>query len=151
MNNVIIQDLKEISATGCTNKWCKLPYPNNKNGCPNYGKKDCPPKASLFENIISPPFKLVAIRFKIEEHAKRMKEKHPDWSDKQARCVLYWQKGVDKKLKQECEEIADNNIILYKPEAHGINLFATCKNIGLVLKKNPQKIVWKMAIIGKRV
>lgn len=151
MKEVIIQDLKKIVTTNCTDKWCKLPYPNHKKGCPNYGKKECPPKASFFENIISPPFKLIAVRFDLEEHAKKMKEKHPDWSDKKARCLLYWQKGVDKKLKQECEKIADNNIILYRPEAHGVNLFATCKNIGLVLEKNPKKYVWKMAIIGKKI
>src|SRR3989344_5459104 len=100
MNDVIVQDLKEIVTTDCANEWCRLPYPNHKKGCPNYNKKDCPPKAAFFKNIIKSPFKLVAVNFNLEEHAKRMKEKHHDWSDKQARCVLYWQKGVDKKLKQ---------------------------------------------------
>lgn len=151
MNDLIIKDLKEIVATDCTNEWCRLPYPQHKNGCPNYGREKCPPGAVSFKKIINPPFKLVAVRFNLEEHAERMKEKHPNWSDKQARCVLYWQKGVDKKLRQECEKIADDNLILYRPEAHYINMFATCRKIGLILEKNPKKYVWKIAIIGKRL
>ena len=147
---IIIKELKEIVATDCTKEWCKLPYPNHKKGCPNYGKKDCPPKADFFKNIIKSPFKLVAVNFNLEEHAKKIKEKHPNWSDRKARCVLYWQKKIDKKLKQECEKIKDDNIILYRPEAHGVNLFATCKSIGLILERNPKKYVWKMAILGKK-
>ena len=100
MKEVIIEDLKDIVATDCTNKLCRLPYPQHKNGCPNYGKNNCPPRASKITEIINPPFKLVAVRFDLEEHAKKMKEKHHNWSDKQAGCVLYWQKGVNKKIKQ---------------------------------------------------
>ena len=82
-----------------------------------------------------------------------MKEKHPNWSDRQARCVLYWQGRLDKKLREASEKVASNvsnSYIVYKPEAYGIHLFKTCENIGLVLERNPQKLLWKMTIVGTK-
>ena len=132
--------------------WCKLTYPGHSKGCPNWGKREgCPPKAKLFEQVVKPPFTLVAVKFNLDEHARRMKEKHPDWSDRQVRCVLYWQRKLDKKLREESEKVASkilNSHIVYKPEAHGIQLFKTCENIGLILERNPQNILWKMTIVG---
>jgi len=56
--------------------WCKLPYPNHPKGCPNYGKrKNCPPNVPLIDKIIAPPYILVAIKFNLKEHMKKMKKK----------------------------------------------------------------------------
>jgi len=131
--------------------WCKLPYPNHSKGCPNYGKKSsCPPHAPLFESFVTSPFTLVAVGFNLAEWAERMKEKHPMWSDRQARCCLYWQGKVRKRLREECDKIAlDNDLIVYTPEAMGVHVFKTCELVGLKLERNPQHFVWKIAIIGK--
>lgn len=154
MHSKIFQ-LKKVILSNKTRTWCKLPYPDHPKGCPNYNqRKICPPKAPLFKQIIKPPYTLVAVKFNLEKHVKKIKAKHPNWSNKQARCVLYWQNKVNKKLKQLSEETASkirNSIILYKPEANGVNLFKTCKKIGLTLRPNPQKILWKMSIIGTKV
>lgn len=150
--NVKVLNLKEVALNPRARGWCKLPYPDHPHGCPSFGKREiCPPKSQLFEKIVKSPFTLVAVKFDLERHVKKMKEKHPEWSDRRARCVLYWQKKVDKQLREVCERIAsDNSVILYKPEANGVNLFLTCRKIGLALEKNPQKIVWKIAIIGNK-
>lgn len=152
--DVIILPLKDVVIDQRSRCWCRLPYPNHPHGCPNHGKrKICPPQAPVFEEIIKSPFILAAVKFNLEQHVKKMKKKHPDWSDRRARCVLYWQGKVNKQLREICEKIvsnAPNSIILYKPEANGVHVFETCRKIGLILERNPQKIVWKIAIIGTR-
>ena len=134
--------------------WCRLPYPNHPQGCPNYGKrKTCPPVAKKFGDLIEPPLYLAIQQFNLEFHKKKMKEKHPNWTDKQCRNLLYWQKGVIKRLKDESYQFArtlgDNFIVLDVPEANGVQVFETCKKIGILLDKNPEKIVYKIMIIGK--
>jgi len=131
--------------------WCKLPYPSHPKGCPNYGKKEtCPPKAPLFNNIVKPPFVLVGVKFDLLVWTKQMKKKHSDWSDRQLRCCLYWQGKVRKRLREECEKVVtESDVILYTPEANGVNVFETCKYVNIQLKRNPKVFVWKIAIIGK--
>jgi len=134
--------------------WCKLPYPGHKQGCPNYGKKKgCPPFTKKIHDIIETPFFLSIQSFDLEKHAKKMKEKHPNWTDKQCRNLLYWQKSVIKRLKDESYQFArtqgDNFVVLEVPEANGVQVFETCKKVGILLDKNPGKIVYKVMIIGK--
>ena len=151
-DDLIISKLRDVVINHRARAWCRLPYPGHPKGCPNFGKtEECPPKAPLFKAIIKPPFILVAVRFNLEEHVRKMEEKHPNWSEKQAKCLLYWQKKVNKRLKKICEAIASkipNAIVLYRPEGNGVHVFETCKKIGLILKKNPKKFVWKVAIVG---
>lgn len=157
MKSVLIYNLnKEDLIFGeYAQDWCILPYPGHPKGCPNYNKKDyCPPKTPLINKIITPPYKLVAVKFNLKRHVKKMKEKHPEWTDRQARCVLYWQKKAEKNLRKESEKAAEKieeSKIIYKPEAYGVNLFATCRKIRLNLEKNPRNTVWKISIIGKKL
>lgn len=136
--------------------WCQLPYPNHPKGCPNYGKRiTCPPFSEHFKNIVDQPFFLVIQNFDLESHAKRMKKHHPEWSDRQCRNLLYWQKKVVKQLKEEAKKFIDSQDddldLLETPEANGVDVFKTCKNIGIILKRNPKKIVWKVMIIGRKI
>jgi len=135
--------------------WCRLPYPDHPKGCPNYGKKEtCPPFSKPFYALVKPPFYLVIYNFDLEAQVLRMKKRHPEWSERQCRNLLYWQKGVTKKLREEANSFIQTNekdlILLKVPESNGVNLFLTCENIGIKLEKNPQKIVKKMMIIGHR-
>jgi len=134
--------------------WCRLPYPNHRRGCPNFGKKDkCPPRAPRFEDIVRAPYWLVAQSFDLKAHAERMKRKHPHWSERQARCVLYWQGTVNKALREWAsllwKELGDDYMVVKIPEANGVNLFATCAKIGIHLKRNPD-LVWKMMIVARK-
>jgi predicted metal-binding protein len=138
-----------------TVEWCKLPYPDHPHGCPAYGKRDdCPPQAKKFSSVFAPPFYIVAVRFDLQHHVQRMLSKHEDWTVRQARCVLYWQKSVDKQLTCECEKLlkslpAGFNYTL-KPEAMGVNVVTTCIKLGIPMETKPEDFVWKVAIIGKR-
>ena len=124
-----------------TGQWCKIPYPNHKNGCPNYDKKYyCPPHAVKLVDILdmSRPLYIVHSEFDLGRHVKRMKSKHPEWTDRQCRCVLYWQGTSRKQLRERvriAQHITGCNIISYCPEGQGINLYATCLKNGLKLEK----------------
>jgi len=148
----VVKPLQNIIWDEHTSDWCRLPYPRHPKGCPNYGKKEgCPPQAKKVWSIIKAPYFLVGVCFNLKEHVQRMKRKHREWSDAQARCLLYWQPKVNKKLRHVAERFSSqipNSIVLYTPEANGVHVFKTCKEIGIVLERNPQNFVWKIALIG---
>ncbi len=152
--NRLVLPIEELVVDYRTRAWCKLPYPGHPEGCPNFGKKEiCPPRAPLIEQVIKPPFFLVGVKFNLKKHTERMKRKHPDWSKRKARCLLYWQKKVNKRLRELSEKVSSNipdSKIVYIPEATGVDVFETCRKNGLTLDKNPDEIVWKIAIIGKK-
>lgn len=136
--------------------WCQLSYQNHPKGCPNYAKrKTCPPFSKPLNDLVESPFYLVIQNFDIEAQAKRMKERHPNWTEKQSRNCLYWQRGLMKKLRKEAEEFVDrqdNDLMLLEiPEANGVDLFNTCKNLGIILERRPRKTIRKMMVIGKRL
>ena len=136
--------------------WCKLSYSNHPKGCPNYGKKKtCPPFTEKYYKKIDPPYFLIIQEFDIESHAKKMKKAHPSWSESQCRNLLYWQKGVVKKSKEKAYDFAkslgNEFIVLEVPEANGVHVFQTCRNVCVTIEPNPKKIIRKVMIVGKRI
>lgn len=139
---------------------CYRPYPNHPKGCPNYGKRGfCPPKCPQIEDWfdILEGFWVVWIIFDFATHRRNMRRKHPDWSQRQIDCCLYWQGTANKMLR---EEVADMEYYLegrggdwhvtFCPEAMGVNVTATMKNLGVKLEWPPETVVYKVAIIGVR-
>jgi len=144
-NDIVLLECKSA-------KLCISPYPGHTKGCPNFNTRNsCPPRAKELSKVfdMTKRIVLVAVRFDLGEHVLRMSEKHPDWSNKQLVCCLYWQMGVVKKLKALAARQADDGmVILTIPEAHGVNITETMKNIGFELEWPPKKYVWKVALIG---
>jgi hypothetical protein len=145
--NLIINDFMR-------NKACKLPYPDHKKGCPNWNKKiGCPPNSpfvSEFIDLTRPHF-FVLIEFDLKAHVQRMKEKHPGWSDRKCRCVLYWQQSALKKLKDEIDIFIHkhpDSRITYCPEAMGVNVICTARKLGIPIKTRPTNTVYKVALVG---
>jgi len=148
INPEIIKYNKKIQ-TLCVNK-----YPQHPKGCPNYGKKQgCPPNTPLINNILNfdKPVYLIYTEFNIGEHAQKLKQKHPDWSERQIYCCLYWQPKARKFQRQE-EERAKKEYNLEKitnsPEAHGINVGLLMKKIGINLEWPPRKITRLVSLGG---
>jgi len=142
-------------------EWCKLPYPNHPRGCPNYGKKaTCPPGAPLVADYfdLAKPIFLVGVEFDLLAHSTRMLQGHPGWSDRQARCVLYWQPKVNGILKRAADEfcmflVCSSPVpvgIIYTlcPEAMGVNVIATALDCGIPIQVRPAEKVWKIALVG---
>ena len=133
--------------------WCKLSYPDHPKGCPNYNKKrGCPPQAPFIGDYfdLTKNHYFVVVQFDLGSHINRMKARHRNWSDRQARCVLYWQGSVNKTLREECELYALQRELIYNlcPEAMGVNVIKTCKAFGIPIKPRPTDTVFKVGMLG---
>lgn len=149
MNEII--ELKKVMFDKRANNgiWCKAHYPNHPLGCPNFPNcieknqlKYCSPNSLKWYAVIE--------EFDLETHANKMKKNHPNWTNKQCRCILYWQNSVRKKLKEKAEKAClklNGFVVTLIPEALGINVFGTMAKVGIILYKNP-KIVKKIAFVG---
>lgn len=152
--------LEEIISAN-TVEWCKLPYPNHPKGCPNFGKRGgCPPDAPLWQSLVESPYLLVYQRFDLEAQENRMLKKHPNWSTRQARCCLYWQKSVTSSVIAEAQKFvlldylfgSKSLYIIKNPEGAGVDLFRTCRLVGIELERDylNQKYVYKMVLVGRK-
>jgi predicted metal-binding protein len=141
-------------------KLCARPYPNHRKGCPNFNDREgCPPNTKLISSILdlSKPVWLIWNAFAFGAHVYEMKKKHPDWSQRQLECCLYWQGKARKHLKDrvrrfllEQGEDAIHLTVLYTPEAHGVNVTATMAKHGLTLQWPPKDYACQVAIAGFR-
>lgn len=135
--------VNRLVTSSMTGEWCKLSYPGHKNGCPNYDRKGCPPNAKSIDKIIDTSKKMYIVHseFDLDKHIKNMKQKHSSWSDRQLRNVLYWQGTSRKQLRLRVWDAqfmyigGEHKVELYCPEAHGVNVYATCALHGLHLDK----------------
>lgn len=130
---------------------CHKPYPNHPKGCPNYGKHSmCPPHNLIFDDIFDMEKDIYVIyyAFDIGNHMKKMKEKHPKWSDRQLRNVLYWQGTAKKEHRKIVKEFLDKNpnYEAVVPETLAVDVNKTMKQIGIILKWPPTKYSYRIAI-----
>ena len=134
--------------------YCCLPYPGHPRGCPNWNKRDiCPPKAKAFAKLIymSKPIYCIYYRFDLKSHTEKMRGRHPDWSDRQLRCCLYWQNTARKQLRLKTEAfLADHPdyTILTCPEGNGVDVVATVRQIGIELQWPAVDYAYKIALAG---
>jgi len=152
----LIKPVIDLSVRGL----CRRPYHGHKKGCPNYDKKlGCPPQAPIIYDVLDfgKPIWAVWIDFDLANQRLRMKTKHPNWSNRQLVCCLYWQGTANKYLKHKVANFCTNQFlsmksktleVLYAPEAFGVNVTETMKNVGVELEWPPVNIVRKIAFIG---
>ncbi|MBD3261395.1 MAG: hypothetical protein GF334_06870 [Candidatus Altiarchaeales archaeon] len=144
----------ELSIDMRARQWCELPYPNHPKGCPNYNKrKTCPPIVSTVKERfdLQKPLWVGVVDFDLAAHMERMREKHPDWSARQLACVLYWQAGVNRRLKDLTLSFHKKNkgtIYTLCPEAMGVHVLKTMRRLGFNIRRNPTQIVYKVSLIG---
>ena len=133
---------------------CAKPYPGHPNGCPNYGvKSSCPPRRAHIVEIldITRPIYAIWNVFNIGEHAARLKDKFPAWSDRQLYCCLYWQPKARKELAEKIKlfNIAvPGQVIVPIPEATGVNITETMANIGERLEWPPRNKAYQVVLAG---
>ena len=150
VTNKLIINYRAATRVGGRKAWCELPYPGHKKGCPNFPTLCCFPKVVDYYDL-SKPHWFVIVPFAIGKFATRMKEKHPEWSERQCRCVLYWQNAVRKQLRIKCSEFIGNQDLIYHmiPEAMGVNVMLTMrKNLRLTIAIKPKHMVRKIALVG---
>ena len=172
--------LSIISYGPLVTSWCYLEYPNHPDGCPNYCDKDwCPPKVAEFPagadvssyNVIrghndemfllklktdmEPTMWLFIRHFNLKAWVKKLRDKHPKMSDAQARIPYLYHDRVYTQIYADAERfrwtLGCPTILLRRPEANGVNLFATSRvNGGPQLEKNPQDDVYFMGILAEK-
>jgi hypothetical protein len=81
----------------------------------------------------------------------RMLERHPNWSDRQAGCVLYWQPSVRKRNHILIGQfLADHpGAVAFSPEGMGVNVTTSLRAAGVDIRwRRPLSKVHKGAMIG---
>ncbi|WP_321471092.1 hypothetical protein [uncultured Paludibaculum sp.] len=133
---------------------CRLPYPNHARGCPNFGLKvGCPPNVPLFPEVydMTKPVYAIVNRFDFGAHVAKMRAAHPDWTDRQLTCCLYWQGTARKALKRaiaDFERLFPDHTVDTCPEAKGVNVTATLQAVGINLEWPPQAVACQVALAG---
>ena len=150
-----------------TGKWCQLPYPNHRKGCPNYGKNPlCPPLLSQDPKILDKwdEFVLIYAVLDFKTYLEQMKTLHPEWSERQLRNPLYWQGSVKKHLRhavvREClnyrepfDFLGAGSGFKNKPsiEAIGVNVMEMYKLNGIDFETKPEtKVVMSCLVMRKK-
>jgi hypothetical protein len=135
---------------------CSRPYPNHKKGCPNIGKRDlCPPKAKLIGTVLDlrQPMWAIYNSFPFGEHVTKMRGLHPEWSQRQVECCLYWQGAARKQLKAEIKSFLEHHPglkVLTCPEACGVDITATMLGVGIELEWPPRTVTYQIALAGSK-
>ena len=156
---------ESIVITKKTEKWCQLPYPGHKKGCPNYMKsKTCPPNVTYIGKFIHQfnLFLLIWAEFDFKKYKELRFEEHPEWSKNQVKCVLYWQASIKKILKNKIKTIKNTSDYLLScgsgfgnsiksMEAVGINVFATLKNNNIDFEIKPQNKILLVCLLCKKL
>lgn len=131
-----------------------MPYPGHPKGCPTLNKKQgCPPTARpLHKQIVSPYFAIIN-EFDLARHTRSMSAKHPQWTERQVRCCLYWQRKARKELESLIESFLGDYAHIDMdvercPEACGLNVTETLRHHGVRLEWPPVNIVRQVAIAG---
>ena len=137
---------------------CVHEYPGHPKVCPNFGKRaNCPPTAPYFERIfdMGSPIYAVVNEFDIDGHFRRMKEKHPGWSDRQAYCPLYWQPKARKALRLKVEDALKELPAEYVPEtcpeALGVDVTATLAAVGVMLEWPARSTARQVTFLARKL
>lgn len=171
----MILPLSKIVFGRYTAEWCRMPYEDEKDGCPFYGTRaECPPQTPFLDEVLDlsayeisnsksyaywgvlkeefPTLFLVYREFNLILQEYKMQHEHPDWSVKQCRCCRYYQRGLDSKLRDDARKFAGSReyIFLERPEAYGLNCFSTLRlhGVRLVKKYHTQDKIVKMVLVG---
>lgn len=161
-NLVLIEEksiqIKDLFFTLKTKEWCKLPYPNHKNGCPNYNKSPfCPPNSPYYKEKIKKykNLKLVIASFDFHQYKTKMKQIHPNWTNRQLGNVLYWQSQVKKKLKEYISKLKPDLILgcgsglgTYSIESVGINIIRSLIHLKIEIQVKPKEYIKLICLIG---
>jgi hypothetical protein len=97
------------------------------------------------------PFWLIVNRYPFGEHVEKMRSKHPDWTDRQLSCCLYWQGTARKQLDLLIKEFWVEHPgarVARCPEAMGLDVTATLKSVGVEIQWPPRDFALQVALAG---
>jgi predicted metal-binding protein len=135
---------------------CTQAYPNHPKGCPNFNKASkCPPQLPTIDKLINldirGPIYAIFNRYDFKAHCDKMRVKHPEWSQRQVECCLYWQGTARKNLREKIRAFIwkhPHYDIVSCPEGAGVNITETMKNAGIELEWPPVNYTYQVALAG---
>jgi hypothetical protein len=93
--------------------------------------------------------------FDFGSHVARMRGKHPEWSNRQVECCLYWQGTARVQLREQVVAFFGTaagrsmiGVVLDCPEACGVDVTATMRLIGIELEWPPKTVAYQVALVG---
>lgn len=136
---------------------CRKPYHGHPRGCPNWGRRaTCPPAAPLLPEVLdlAGPVYCIWNAFDLGSHVARMRKRHPEWSERQLKCCLYWQGTARAALRRKIEAFLAEHpglVALTCPEACGVDVTATMASLGIELEWPPVSVAYQVALVGTPV
>lgn len=103
-------DANTICITDKTGLWCRLPYRDHPDGCPNKDNETCR-NAPKFDPEPYSHFYLIYADFDFRKY-KKSRSELPKWKGKSERMLgnlLYWQGSIKRQLKDYIENIYKMN------------------------------------------
>jgi hypothetical protein len=119
--------------------------------------------APLFEDVFDTSQNIWALwaEYDIAYHRERQRERHPGWSERALVNPRHWQGTVRKFLREKAQQLLeiaagcqprlrDSQGFFYTtcPEAMGVNVTATMKNVGVRLEWPPKEITRLIYLAG---
>lgn len=89
--------------------------------------------------------------FDLAGHRRRMRQRHPSWSDRRLCCCLYWQNTARRHLRQRVNSFLAQHLgllAIYCPEACGVDVTATMAALGIWLEWPPSSLAYQVALLG---
>ena len=137
------------------NRWCTLPYPSHKHGCPNFGKSEgCPPLAPYFLDVYKPEVFVAFMRFDFGQYLEKKRHLHPDWTLRALVNPRHFQGHLDSKLRSfvDSELIKpdfENFYAVHNTEAMGVNMHLTVRKAGVELEWPPRKNMYRVTLLAQ--
>ena len=135
---------------------CQKPYYGHKKGCPNYNHRpDCPPVSPMLYDLLDLTKSVYAVYniYDLRSHTERMRMRHPEWSEHQVYCCLYWQNSARKALRGEIHAFLRKHsgyYIVGNPEATGVNITYTMDKVGICLPWPPKEKAYQIVLAGRK-
>jgi len=136
--------------------YCKLSYPNHPKGCPMFNTRlTCPPQAPHVSKVLdmSQEMWIAYSLFDLKSHKEKMKQLHPQWTERQCQNVLYWQGTSRKQARQiaaALQAALSLDIAIECPEGMGVNVYATMAIHKVPLEKIKElQICRHVILLGK--
>lgn len=125
--DIVFRDLDVVR------RWCRMPYPGHLKGCPNASGCDF-----FIDNIQSRVRQarrvhLVWVEFDLDGQEQFMAERHPEWTPRQCRNLLYWQNHVRAEMRHRAHKLHPTGQLIVGAEGGGVDFYLTMRRLGVPL------------------
>lgn len=132
---------------------CKARYPGHPRGCPK--TRRCATVSRPLLELARHPFVAMWVNFDLGAHMRKMAERHPGWTDRQLRNVLYWQGTARAELRRSVRGYLEGldpetYFLTYCPEIYCVDVTATMAAVGVELEWPPMQWSRVIALVGAR-